>query len=95
MSVDVNGIVSYTIGFKSKTARNWASLSPTYTTLGSKFLHQHLQLRLASAVGSLSAATAISAKSLELNINRNAIFDGVMGTVEPEDILSQEISSRR
>lgn len=92
MSVEPNGIVNYTIGFKSKTARNWASQTPSYTSVGSKFLHQHLQVRLASAVGSLSAATAISLKSLELNITRSTIFDSVMGTIEPEDILSQQIS---
>lgn len=92
MSVEMNGIVNYTIGFKSKTARNWAAQTPSYTTIGSKFLHQHVQFRLASAVGSLAAATPISLKSLELNINRNTVFDSVMGTVEPEDILSQEIS---
>lgn len=92
MSVETNGIVNYTIGFKSKTARNWATLSPSFTTLGSKFLHQHLQFRLASNIAGLSGATPISLKKLELNINRNAVFDSVMGTVEPEDILSQTLS---
>lgn len=91
MSVEPSGIVSYTIGFKSKSAKNWATLTPTYTTLGSKFLHQHLQFRLASAVGGLAAATAISLKKLDLTIKRDAIFDTVMGTSEPEDVLSQTI----
>lgn len=92
MSVEPSGIVNFTVGFKSKTARNWASQTPVYTALGSKFLHQHLQVKLADAVGNLAAATAISLKSLELNIMRNTIFDSVLGTIEPEDILSQPIS---
>lgn len=92
VSVELNGIVNYTIGFKSKTARNWAQQNPSFTSVGQKFLHQHLQVRLASAVGGLAAATPISLKKLEFTISRNTIFDGVMGTVEPEDILSQEIS---
>lgn len=92
ISVEPEGIVSYTVGFKSKTARNWASQSPSFTTLGTKFLHQHLAVKLASAVGSLSGATAISLKNLDLTISRNTIFDSVMGTVEPEDVLSQHIS---
>lgn len=92
MSVEPSGIVNYTVGFKSKTARNWATQSPSYTTLGSKFLHQHLRVKLADTVGNLAASTAISLKSLELNIMRNTIFDSVLGTVEPEDILSQPIS---
>lgn len=92
MSVEPNGLVNYTVGFKSKTARNWASQTPSYTAVGSKFLHQHVQVRLAATVGTLGAATAISLKSLELNIGRNTIYDPVIGTVEPEDILSQQIS---
>lgn len=92
VSVEPNGIVNYTVGFKSKSARAWTSQTPNFTTLGNKFLHQHLQVRLASAVGGLSAATPVSLKSLEYTISRNAIFDEVMGTVEPEDILSQTVS---
>lgn len=92
MSVEPNGIVNYTIGFKSKGARNWATQTPSYTTMGSKFLHQHLGFKLASATAGLAAASAISLKSLELNINRNTVFDNVIGTSEPEDILSQAIS---
>lgn len=92
MSVEPNGIVNYTVGFKSKGAREWTSQTPVFTTLGSKFLHQHLVFKLASAVAGLAASTAISLKGLELNITRNAIFDSVMGTAEPEDILSQQIS---
>lgn len=92
MTVEPNGIVAYTVGFKSKGARDWTSQTPVFTTLGSKFLHQHLQFKLASAVAGLAASTAISLKGLELNINRNAMFDQTMGTSEPEDILSQTIS---
>lgn len=92
MTIEPNGIVNYTIGFKSKTARNWATQTPVFTTLGNKFLHQHLRFKLASATAGLAAASLISLKSLELNISRNTMFDSVIGTVEPEDILSQEIS---
>lgn len=92
VTVEPNGIVAYTVHFKSKVAKNWATLSPTFTTLGSKFLHQHLQFRLAATVGALSAATPISLKNLDITINRNTIFDSVIGTVEPEDILGQHLS---
>ena len=92
ISVEPSGLVEYTVGFKSKTAKDWASQSSAYTSLGSKFLHQHLSFKLAANVGALSAATAISLKSLKFTINKNTVFDGVMGTVEPEDILNQQIS---
>lgn len=92
ITVEPSGIVNYTVGFKSKTARNWAAQTPNFTTLGSKFLHQHTQFKLASAVGGLAAATPISLKNLDLTISRNTVFDSVIGTVEPEDVLGQQLS---
>lgn len=92
IAVEPNGLVNYTVGFKSKTSQDYTSQTPNYTSLGNKFLHQHVQVRLAADVGSLSAATPISLKNLELNINKNVDYDSVIGTVEPEDILSQQLS---
>lgn len=92
MTIEPNGIVSYTVEFKSKYARDWAAQTPNFTSLGSKFLHQHLQVKLASSIAGLSGATAISLKNLDVTISRNTIFDSVMGTVEPEDVLAQQIS---
>lgn len=92
IKVEPSGLVNYTIGFKSKTAREWTTQTTNFTSLGSKFVHQHLQFRLAANVAGLAAATPISLKNLELNFNRNTMFDGVIGTVEPEDILNQQMS---
>jgi hypothetical protein len=86
------GMIEYSVGFKSKVARDWASQTPIFTSLGSKFLHQDLSFKLATTIGGLGAATAISLKSLEITIARNTMFDNVLGTVEPEDILSQSLS---
>lgn len=91
LSVEPSGLVNWTIGFMSKSSRDWSSQTASYTSLGSKWLHQHLKFSVAAAVGSLPG-TAISLKSLELNINKNTVFDSVMGTVEPEDILNQQLS---
>lgn len=91
ITVAPNGKVEYTIHFKSKRARDWTAQTTDFTTLGSKFLHQHLQFRLASNIAGLSAATTLSLKNLELNFNRSTMFDEVMGTAEPEDILSQRL----
>lgn len=92
LSVEPAGLVQHTIGFMSKSARDWTSQTPAYTSLGAKWLHQHVGVKLAAAVGSLAAASPISVKSLELNITKNTIFDSVVGTVEPEDILNQQFS---
>lgn len=90
--IEPAGKVEWTIHFKSKTARNWTHQTPSFTTLGSKFLHQHLVFKLASNIAGIAAATNISLKNLEYTIDRKTIFDQVMGTSEPEDILSQPIS---
>lgn len=92
ISVEPNGIVNYTVGYKSKVSKDFTSQTPNLTSLGNKFLHQHLQLRLASNIAGLSGATAISVKKLEININKNTVFDTVVGTVEPEDILAQQLA---
>lgn len=91
LDIKPNGLAQWTIGFMSKTAANWGDQTANYTSLGAKWLHQHLQFYLAATVGALPG-TAISLKSLELNIDKNAILDSVMGTVEPEDILNQQLS---
>lgn len=92
VSVEPSGIVNWTVAFKSKASRDWTRLSPSYTALGNKFLHQHVALKLASSVAGLGAATPISLKNLDLTINRNTIFDEVIGTVEPEDVLGQQLT---
>lgn len=92
MTVAQNAIVAFTVGFKSKTAKTWAQLTPNFTTLGSKFLQQHLQFRLATTIGGLAGASETYLKNLELTIERNTMFDNNLGTVEPLDILAQELS---
>lgn len=92
ITVDQNAIVTCTASFKSRVGKNWTTQTADFTGLGSKFLHQHLVFKTAANVGSLAAASAISLKKLELTISSNTIFDIVLGTVEPEDILNQEFS---
>ncbi len=88
ITIDQNAIVKCSVTFKSRVSRDWTTVTADFTALGSKFLHQHLAFRLASTVGGLAASTPISVKSLELNIKANTVFDTVLGTVEPEDILN-------
>jgi hypothetical protein len=92
MTIEQNAIVMWTIGFKSRVGKDWTAVSADFTSLGSKFLHQHLVFKLASAVGGLAGATAISLKKLELTVSANTKYDTVLGTVEPEDILGQDFS---
>lgn len=86
--VEQNGIVNFTVGCLSRVGKNWARQTATFNALGNKFLHQHLQFRLADNVAGLGAASQISLKKLELNFTKNAVHDVVLGTVEPEDVLA-------
>jgi hypothetical protein len=86
------GMVEYTFAIKSKSADDYTSQTPSFTSTGSKFLHQHLQVRLATTIGGLAAATRLNLTQFELNINRNTMFDEVVGTTEPIDVLSQQLS---
>lgn len=92
MTVAQNAIVAFTIGFKSKAAKDWTAQTPDFTTLGSKFVQQNLQFRLASSIAGLAGASETYLKNLELTINRNTVFDSNLGTVEPMDILAQDLS---
>lgn len=92
LTVEPNATVKWTVGFKSNSGANWGTQTASYTSLGSKWLHQHLGVKLAAAVGSLAAASTISLKRLELTISANTMFDDVLGTVESEDILNQQFS---
>lgn len=92
ITVEPEGIAKAKMSFKSRVSRDWATLTPSYTTLGNKFLHQHLVFKTASTIGGLAAATNISLKKLTLKISANSEFDNVMGTVEPEAILNHQFS---
>ncbi len=94
LSVEANSPVTYTAGFKSRVARDWtaSALTPDFTTLGSKFLHQHVAVKLAANIAGLSSATAISVKSLELNFMANTDFDFTIGSAEPESVLNHQFA---
>lgn len=92
ITVEPDGIAKAKASFKSRVSRDWSTLTPVYTTLGNKFLHQHLVFKTAANTASLAAASNISLKKLTLNIKANSDFDNVTGTVEPEAILNHQYS---
>ncbi len=90
--IEPDAIVQFTVGFKSKVGKDWTTLTPSYTGLGSKFLHQHLIFKTADNVAGLAAASSISLKRLELTISANTMHDISIGTVEPDDVINQQFS---
>lgn len=92
INVSQNAVVAFTAGFKSRVGRDWSTLTPSFTSIGNKFLHQHLSFKIADSTSNLAAATAISLKELDITFSANNDFDFTVGTVEPEAVLNKEFS---
>lgn len=92
INVSQNSVVAFTAGFKSRVGRDWSTLTPSYTSIGNKFLHQHLAFKIASSTAGLAAASAISLKELDITFSNNNEFDYTIGTVEPEAVLNHQFS---
>jgi hypothetical protein len=90
ITVEPESIVKAKASFKSRVSKDWSTLTPSYTTLGNKFLQQHLVIKTATNIAGLAAASAISVKKLTLKIMANSEFDFALGTVEPEAILNHQ-----
>jgi len=82
-------IVMVSANFKGRSGRAQASATPSYTAFN-KFLGRHASVKIASVVGGLAGASAISLKSFKLTVNKNTMLNNVLGTVWPEDILNQK-----
>ena len=82
-----NDTVKFKIDFKSKSSSG--SVESAVFTAENKFLGRHLAFKIASLTSGLTAATAISLKSLKLTFTKNLVLDQTLGTVQPEDILNR------
>jgi len=83
-------IVKFTCGLKGRKGN-----AGTYTPAPAadyKFVGRDLVLKIAAATTDLAAATAVSVKALKVTINKNAEYDWVNGTLEPEDILNKQFT---
>lgn len=92
ITVEPDGIAKAKASFKSRVSKDWSSLTPVYTTLGNKFLHQHLEFRTAATIGALSGSSSIGLKKLSLKIMANSDFDKETGTAEPSAVLNHQFS---
>jgi hypothetical protein len=82
--------LSCSVNFKAKKGAT-ATLTPAATTAENRFLPQHLVFKLASAYSGLTAASAVSVKSLSLKINQNIEDDFVLGSLAPVDFLNKQM----
>lgn len=88
---ELDQVVRYEAGFMSKKGHGSTATMPAVAA-ENKFTKKHLVFKVASSVGGLAGASAISVKSLSLTISKNTMLDDVLGTAEPEDILNQQIA---
>lgn len=91
ISVENEDAVKFTAEFICKAGRISTQSIPTYVE-DYKITKRKSKLYLATTLGGLSAATRLNLKSFTLTINKNLVRDSVVGTVEPVDILNQQLT---
>jgi hypothetical protein len=86
-------IVKNTISFRSQKSKDWGVMTPSYTTLGDKYLSKHCEFRLATSdasyVTNLNSADKIAVTSLSFSVNNNLADWDTLGTVTPVDIVNR------
>jgi len=93
ISVEPEGLVMYTINFRSASGEDWAVQSPVYTSLGEQFLAQHLNLKIEDDITALDASSdEVKVRSFEITFEKNLTDWDDLGssTVTPGDILNQQ-----
>lgn len=88
MEVTLGEMVKFTANFISKVHQDIGTASPSYSR-DHRFVSKDLTLKVADDVGSLSAASKLSVKNLTIEFARNVERIDILGTPEPEDILSK------
>lgn len=91
LTMELEDLVRYSAEFVSKVAKSSTQTIPTYVE-DYKFGKRKAKIKVASDVSGLAAASVLSLKSFTLTINKNLMRDSALGTVEPEDILNQQMS---
>lgn len=92
LEIEVNPaeIAKFTAGLKGRKG-NDASWTPS-NDVDYKFVGRDFHMKVASNIAGLSGASEISVKSFKMTINKNADYDWVNGTLEPEDILNKNFT---
>ena len=91
ITAELDQVVKFAASFMSKKG-NDSSETQASLVAENKFTKKHVAVKVAANIAGLTAASALSIKSISLNINKNVVLDDVLGTAEPEDILNQSLS---
>lgn len=90
ITVTPDEIVKFSAGMKGRKG-NDAAWTPA-PAADYKFVGRDLTLKVAADIAGLAAASALSCKEFKLTINKNADYDWVNGTLEPEDVLNKQMT---
>lgn len=87
---EMGKLLHYTAVFRSKKGET-ATLTPATTAAENRFLPQHTVFKLATNLAGLTAASAMSIKSLNLKIEKNLEDDQVLGNIAPVNFLNKNL----
>ena len=89
ISVTPDSIIGATLSMKAKASSDTSySASPECEY---KFVGRDLEFKVADDTSGLSASTKIALKEMSLTISKNADYDFVLSTIDPEDILNHQM----
>jgi hypothetical protein len=90
ITVTPDEIVKYAATFKGRKG-NDASWTPA-PAADYKFVGRDFHMKVAANIAGLAAASEISVKEFKMMIQKNADYDWVLGTLEPEDVLNKQMT---
>lgn len=92
INIERGSYVMYDVTTYSKAS---ASASNTVShTAENDFLPQHLVFKTASAQSGLDAASAVNIRNASIEFSQNLMFEDVLGSQAPSDVLNQSFSVR-
>jgi len=89
LSVELGKYIEFSASGKAKKGES-ATLSPS-PVIEERFLPQHMTFKIAADQSSLSGASAVEIKGLNLTISQNVEDDDVLGSTEPTDFLNKTL----
>lgn len=87
INAEVNNYIMYEVTTMSKAAAT--STNTPAITAENDFLPQNIVFKKATTAAGLDAASAVSIRNFSLEIKNNCMYDDVLGTTDPADVLNQ------
>jgi len=86
--IEPDSIIHYRVNFMSKGSATSAGQTASFGA-EKKFVGRFLTFKTAATTAALTAASGINLKSLTIRIEKNAIVNQVLSTIQPDDIFNR------